>query len=102
LRPLQSADPPSGEPSHNVSNSLQFQKFWLGTGRSFRYVKRTNKGKGKVVPVLNLAPRHEEVLGSGGIAPCILDLGIRWRWVVNFTGRPPLYPQGESPPLPLG
>jgi hypothetical protein len=32
------------------------------------------KGKGKVVPVLS----HEDVLGSGGIAPCILDLSIRW------------------------
>jgi hypothetical protein len=38
--------------------------------------------KGKVViPVLfyNLAPRNEGVLGSGGIAPRILDLGTRWR-----------------------
>jgi len=23
--------------------------------------------------------------GSGGIAPRILDLGTRWRWVVSFT-----------------
>jgi hypothetical protein len=30
------------------------------------------KVKGKVVPVLNQAPRHEDVLGSGGIAPPIL------------------------------
>jgi len=29
-------------------------------------------GKGKVVPVLNQAARHEGVLGSGGIAPLIL------------------------------
>jgi hypothetical protein len=28
---------------------------------------------------------------SGGIAPRILDLGTRWRWVVSFTPRP-LYP----------
>jgi hypothetical protein len=35
-------------------------------------------------------------LGSGGIAPHILDLGTRWRWVVSFTPWP-LYPQGESP-----
>jgi hypothetical protein len=33
----------------------------------------------KVVSVLNQAPRHEGVLGSGGIAPCILDLSTRWR-----------------------
>jgi hypothetical protein len=33
----------------------------------------------------NWAPRYEGLLGSGGIAPRILDLGTRWRWVVNFT-----------------
>jgi hypothetical protein len=40
------------------------------------------------------------VLGSGGIAPRILDLGTRWRWVVSFTPRP-LYPRGNSPAYPL-
>jgi hypothetical protein len=34
--------------------------------------------------------------GSGGVAPRILDLGTRWRWVVSFTPQP-LYPQGKSP-----
>jgi hypothetical protein len=34
--------------------------------------------------------------GSGGIAPRILDLCTKWRWVVRFTPRP-LYPQGKSP-----
>jgi hypothetical protein len=33
---------------------------------------------------------------SGGIAPSIIDLGTRWRWVVSFTHRL-LYPQGKSP-----
>jgi hypothetical protein len=37
---------------------------------------------------------------SGGITPCILDLGTRWRWVVSFTPRP-LYLQGKSPWYPL-
>jgi hypothetical protein len=32
---------------------------------------------------------------SRGIAPCILDFGIRWRWGVSFTSRS-LYPQGKS------
>jgi len=32
---------------------------------------------------------------SGGIAPRILNLGNRWRWVVSFTLRP-LYPRGKS------
>jgi hypothetical protein len=35
--------------------------------------------KGEVVPVPNLAPSHEDVWGSGGIAPRILDLGTRRR-----------------------
>jgi hypothetical protein len=30
------------------------------------------------------------------MAPHILDLGTRWRWVVSFTPRP-LYTQGKSP-----
>jgi hypothetical protein len=38
--------------------------------------------------------------GSGGIAPRILDLSTRWRWVVSFTPLP-LYPQGKSPWYPL-
>jgi hypothetical protein len=32
--------------------------------------------------------------GSRGTAPLILNLGTRWRWVVNFTPRP-LYPRKE-------
>jgi hypothetical protein len=38
--------------------------------------------------------------GSECTAPCILDLGTRWRWVVSFTSRTP-YPQGKSPWYPL-
>jgi hypothetical protein len=38
---------------------------------------------------------------SGGIDPRFLDLRARWRWVVSFTPRP-LYPQGKSPPVPIG
>jgi hypothetical protein len=56
----------------------------------------------KIVPMLflNWAPPHESVLGSGSIAPHILYLGPRWRWVVSFTLRP-LYLQGKSPWYPL-
>jgi hypothetical protein len=39
-------------------------------------------------------------MGSRGIAPLILDLGTRWRWVVCFTHRP-LYPQGKNHRYPL-
>jgi hypothetical protein len=37
---------------------------------------------------------------SGGIAPLILILGTRWRWVVSFTPRP-LHPQEKRPWYPL-
>jgi hypothetical protein len=33
--------------------------------------------------------------GSEGIAPHILDLGTRWKWVVSFTSQP-LYSRGKS------
>jgi hypothetical protein len=38
--------------------------------------------------------------GSGGMAPRILDIGTRWRWVVSFTHRP-LFPPGKEPLVPL-
>jgi hypothetical protein len=38
--------------------------------------------------------------GSGGIAPRILVLGTRWKWVVSFMPRP-LYHQGKSSWYPL-
>jgi len=37
---------------------------------------------------------------NGGIYPRILNLGTRWRWVVNFRPRP-LYPRVKSPRYPL-
>jgi hypothetical protein len=37
----------------------------------------------KVNPVLNKAPCHKGICGYGGIAPRILTLGIRWRWIVE-------------------
>jgi hypothetical protein len=48
----------------------------------------------------NWAPRYEGVLGSGDIISRILDLGIRWKWVVSFTLRP-FYFLGKSLPYPL-
>jgi hypothetical protein len=50
------------------------------------------QGKGEVVPVLNDAARHEGVWVSGGIAPCILNLGTRRWWLEIFTPSPPCYP----------
>jgi hypothetical protein len=34
--------------------------------------------------------------GNGGIAPRILNLGTRWKWVVSFMPRPH-YPRRKSP-----
>jgi len=45
----------------------------------------------KVVPVLNQLPHHEDILGSGGIAPHNLNLSTKWTWMVSFTLWP-LYP----------
>jgi hypothetical protein len=56
--------------------------------------------KVKLSLCFNRAPHHEGVLGTGGIAPCILDLGTSWRTVVSFTPLP-LYPQGKNPKYPL-
>jgi len=58
------------------------------------------QSKGKVASVRNWAPRHEGVLGSGGIAPRILHLGTRWRLMMSFTPRP-IYRQWKSSWYPL-
>jgi hypothetical protein len=60
----------------------------------------TIKVKVRFFPVFKKASRHDDALGSGGIAPRILNLGIRWSWVVTF--RPlPLYHRDKSPRHPL-
>jgi hypothetical protein len=61
-----------------------------------------NYGKVKAKFSLCLTEHHsmKAYWGSGCIAPRILDLGTRWRWVVSFTPRP-LYSQGRSPGYPL-
>jgi hypothetical protein len=45
--------------------------------------------KGAVVRVFNQIPRHEDVCGSGGTAPRILNLGTTKRCVFSFKPRPP-------------
>jgi len=50
----------------------------------------------KVYSVLNRRIRHEDVLESGGLAPHVLNLGARWKSVVNFTNHP-LYTRGNGP-----
>jgi hypothetical protein len=65
-------------------------------------VIRVQEGKGKKGKVFPVPKYHalKTYWGSGGIAPRILDLGIRWKWVVSFTPRP-LYPRSKSPRHPL-
>jgi hypothetical protein len=60
------------------------------------------KVKVKVKLSLCLTKHHSMKMywASGGIAPHILYLRTRWRWVVSFTPRP-LYPQGKSSWYPL-
>jgi len=41
----------------------------------------------KTYQLLNLSPRRD-VLGSGGVSPCILNPGAGLRWVVTFTPGP--------------
>jgi hypothetical protein len=55
--------------------------------------------EGKVVSVLNQAPLHEDVWGSGGVGTRILDLGTRWRWVATYG--PGSFTLGKTPRPPL-
>jgi len=48
--------------------------------------------------LLSQVSRHEDLWGSGGLAPHILNLRTRWRWVVRFMPRS-LYPEGRAFPL---
>jgi hypothetical protein len=68
----------------------------------WNYITVDQGQKGKVKLSLCLTKHHamKAYRGNEGIAPRILDLGTRWRWVVSFTVRP-LYPQGKNPWYPL-
>jgi hypothetical protein len=48
-----------------------------------------NLGKGKIVPMLNKAPHHADIWGSGSIAPHILKLGSGQ---LHFLGSIPSVP----------
>jgi hypothetical protein len=40
------------------------------------------------IPVLNQAPCHELIWENGGIAPCIINVGTKWRWRASFIPWP--------------
>jgi hypothetical protein len=83
-------------PRRNVKS----QHRWSTDGRLFctvtvsNYVKfslcLTKYHTMKTYPVLN-----EDLWGCGGIAPRILNLSTRWKWVVSFTPSQ-LYSLGKS------
>jgi len=54
----------------------------------------------KIYPLINQAAHHEDIWGSGGITPHILNLDTRWRWLVWFKSQQ-LCPQWKSPWYPL-
>jgi len=54
----------------------------------------------KTYLLINLTPRQEDIMGSGGVAPRILNLSPTWMWVVSFTYRS-LYSRGNIPRYPL-
>jgi len=51
--------------------------------------------------VLNDAPQHGDVWGSGPVAPRLINIGTTWRWQVTFMPRP-FYFQGICPRYPFG
>jgi hypothetical protein len=57
---------------------------------------KCKSGEGKVVPVLNEAPCHEDIVGSGDTAPCIPDLGTKMEVSCQLCALAAL-PQGKRP-----
>jgi hypothetical protein len=78
---------PKGQrPWYSLDRVLCMSQCWPGD----------SKGEGKVVPVLSTTPsrfihclvKHHAMKmhwENGGIAPCILNHGIGWKWVLSFT-----------------
>jgi hypothetical protein len=79
--------PKRQEAERRGESTLYSQSYW-----SCPYTRH----KQNSMSPLCLASRHEDVSGSGGIAPCILNFGTGGRWAVSFTSRP-LYPIARSP-----
>jgi hypothetical protein len=73
---------------------MAWKQYWNSSWNSRTLnVPWTGKCKRWSCPRWLLAPR---IWGSEGIAPRILNLGTRRRWVVRFTPRP-LYPRRKNP-----
>jgi len=61
------------------------------------YYKYNYKYEGAFIPLL-LNEHHamKAYWGNGSKAPCIVDIGIRWRWMVSFTPRS-FWPRERDP-----
>jgi hypothetical protein len=86
----------SDDTAYRLTKTLTCYGEMTGSGQTFMHTRHMVKLSLCLTKYYN----HEGVLGSGGTAPRILDLGTKWRWVVSFTPRP-LYPQGKNPWYPL-
>jgi hypothetical protein len=66
----------------STGTTLPFTFYVLQFGNHVSY------SKSKALLSLCLTKHHTmKYCGSGGIAPCILNPGIRWKWVVSFMPR---------------
>jgi hypothetical protein len=111
LPPLLKSLPPYHSFTFPISNLISKKPVWIKAWKGScvcdldlfsTEIRGSLQVKGKVKLSLCLTKHHtmKTYRRSGCIAPCNLDLGTRWRWVVSFTPRP-LYPQGKSPWYPL-
>lgn len=68
-------------------------KFPISETQQSRHIPLSNCKRIKEVKLNSAcayyAPRHKDVLGSGGIIPSILSLGFKWTRVVDFTLQSP-------------
>jgi hypothetical protein len=71
---------------------------WLNATLVSSYIRLTNKVQVTINLSLCLTKHHDmkTYWESGAVAPRILNLGDRWRWVVSFT-HPPVYPRRKNP-----
>jgi hypothetical protein len=96
---------PSSETNNNlasqeISRLSRNPKVHYRVHKSTLLVPILSKLKVKLSLCLTKHHAMKTYWGSRGIAPGILDLGTRWRWVVSFAPWP-LYPQGKSPSYTL-
>jgi hypothetical protein len=64
----------------NATQSKEEDEYRAKSDCNILYVNAlSSKGKSKVVPVLLFLTEHHAMKGRGCRAPCILNLGTRWR-----------------------